>query len=249
MGPIPRLPEGFELVHREEIDSTNLEALRRAHAGEAGPLWVWAESQSQGRGRQGREWVSEKGNLYATLLLTIGAGPDVASQLAFVAALAIADAMPVQTRLKWPNDILLNGRKLAGILIETEALEGNLTVVIGCGINLAHFPAEARYPATSLANEGVAFSPLEAMEAVATGFANRLLQWDGGAGFGEIREDWLARAHDLGHSVTLTVGDETVTGTFTGLASTGAMIITHADGRRRVLHAGEVRSAHQPKAD
>lgn len=246
----PSLPPGYELIALADIDSTNLEALRRARAGETGPLWIWAESQSQGRGRQGREWVSETGNLYATLLLTLNMDPARAGGLSFVAALALADTLAnlaphAAITLKWPNDVLLNGAKAAGILIETELQGSRLTAAIGCGLNLAHAPQNTRYPATSLAAEGTTSTSAQALQNLSLAFAARLVEWQEGRNFAAIRNDWLARAHALGETVSLTVGPENITGTFTDLSADGAMILTLANGTTRALHAGEVQATRQ----
>ena len=246
----PNLPQGYALARLDDVDSTNLEAFRRARGGETGPLWIWAQSQSQGMGRQGREWVSETGNLYATLLLTLNVEPIHASGLSFVAALAIADTLAslaphAAITHKWPNDILLNGAKIAGILIETELQGSRLTAAIGCGLNLAHAPQATCYPATSLGATGITAKPAEALERLADHFAKHLATWDEGRNFAAIRTAWLARAHALGQTVSLTVAQETLTGTFTGLGADGAMILTLANGSTRALHAGEVQSTRQ----
>jgi BirA family transcriptional regulator, biotin operon repressor / biotin---[acetyl-CoA-carboxylase] ligase len=246
----PHLPQGYALARLDDVDSTNLEAFRRARVGETGPLWIWAQSQSQGRGRQGREWVSETGNLYATLLLTLKIETQLAAGMSFVAALAIADtvaslAPETAITLKWPNDILLNGAKAAGILIETELKDQCLTAAIGCGLNLAHAPQATRYPATSLAAAGITATPSTALEHLANAFARHLALWDEGRNFFAIRTLWLARAHALGQTISLSAGHETLIGTFTDLGPDGAIILTLANGSTRALHAGEVQSTRQ----
>ncbi|MDP4823348.1 MAG: biotin--[acetyl-CoA-carboxylase] ligase [Aestuariivirgaceae bacterium] len=246
----PSLPPGYQLIRFDDIDSTNLEALRRARQGEAGPLWIWAERQTQGRGRQGREWVSDTGNLYATLLVTLNLEPQRASGLSFVAALALADTLAMLVpnaaiTLKWPNDVLLNAAKAAGILIETELHGQRLTAAIGCGLNLAHAPENTRYPATSLAAAGVTITPARGLQHLAYAFATRLAQWEDGRNFAAIRTAWLAHAHALGQTVNLTAGPETITGTVTDLSAEGAMILTLANGTTRALHAGEVQATRQ----
>src|SRR5438105_12858227 len=158
---------GVRLVSFETIGSTNAEALARARAGERGPLWITAGRQTAGRGRRGRSFVSEPGNLFASLLLTDPSPADRAAELSFVAALALHDAIcqvaPVlagRLELKWPNDLLCDGAKLAGILVEGESGSGRpLAVVIGIGVNCAHHPDGLSYPATSLAACGVTVTP------------------------------------------------------------------------------------------
>jgi BirA family transcriptional regulator, biotin operon repressor / biotin---[acetyl-CoA-carboxylase] ligase len=155
------------------LDSTNAEAMRRASAGERGPLWIVAARQSAGRGRHGRTWESDPGNLYATLLLSLPVPADIAAQTSFVAALGgpstplpPCSRTPSKLALKWPNDVLLDGRQVSGILIETVAQDGTdgTTVAIGIGINLVHAPDHTRYGATSLAEHGAHVEPAEAFE-------------------------------------------------------------------------------------
>ena len=151
----------------ENLDSTNEEARRLAEAGEAGPLWIVACEQSAGRGRRGREWVSSRGNLFATLLLRPGRAADVCAQLSFVAALATGDAVAsfapsARIALKWPNDVLLDGHKVAGILLESAGSAGGCAVewlAVGIGMNLANYPAGTDMPATSLAAAQVGALP------------------------------------------------------------------------------------------
>jgi BirA family transcriptional regulator, biotin operon repressor / biotin---[acetyl-CoA-carboxylase] ligase len=228
------------------IDSTNAEAMRRAAEGERGPLWIVAARQSAGRGRQGRQWVSRAGNLYATLLVSLPVPADVAAQTSFVAALAVFDvaagvlADPGKLALKWPNDVLLDGAKLSGILIETVAQQPGLTTVaIGIGINLAHAPDHTRYGATSLAAHGGDLEPDEAFERLATAMAARLAAWNDGRGFAVIRRDWTARAAGLGRVASVTMGERTVTGEITGLAEDGALLLSEGD-HLHAIHAGEV---------
>src|SRR5215813_8228038 len=148
---------GVGLIACDMIASTNSEALAYARAGEQGPLWITARAQTAGRGRRGRTWVSEPGNLYGTLLLTDPAPPERAAQLSFVAALATHDAVSAcapalggRLTFKWPNDVLLDGAKLAGILIEAEGTRP-LLVAVGIGVNCRHHPAATESLAIDLA--------------------------------------------------------------------------------------------------
>ena len=230
------------------IDSTNAEAMRRAVAGERGPLWIVAARQSAGRGRQGRNWASDVGNLHATLLITVPAPADIAAQTSFVAALAVFDAAagllasPAKLALKWPNDVLLDNAKLSGILIETTAQDrpDRTTVAIGIGVNLVQAPEHTRYGATSLAAHRVRVEPDEAFTRLAAAMAARLAMWNDGAGFALIRRDWTARAAGLGRTASVTMGGRTVIGQITGLASDGAQLLCEAGGRQHAIHAGEV---------
>lgn len=232
------------------IDSTNAEAMRRAAEGERGPLWIVAARQSAGRGRQGRQWESRTGNLHATLLVSLAVPADVAAQTSFVAALAVFDVAasaltdPGKLALKWPNDVLLDGAKLSGILIETVAQDeghtpSQTTVAIGIGINLAHAPDHTRYGATSLAAHGGHLESDDAFERLAAAMAERLAAWNDGRDFAVVRRDWTARAAGLGRVASVTMGERTVTGEFTGLASDGALLLSEG-GRLHAIHAGEV---------
>ena len=239
-------------ISLDVIDSTNAEAMRRAAQGERGPLWIVAARQSAGRGRQGRQWESGAGNLYATLLVSLPVPADVAAQTSFVAALAVFDlAAGVLTdagklALKWPNDVLLDQRKLSGILIETVAHDqGYTTVAIGIGVNLAHAPDDTRYGATSLADHGGHLKPDEAFERLATAMAARLAAWNDGRDFAVVRRDWMARAAGLGGVTSVTMGERTVTGEFTGIAGDGALLLSEAGGQLHAIHAGEVSLAFE----
>ena len=148
------LDTGHPVRHFDRIDSTNLEARRLADDGERGPLWLWADEQTLGRGRLGRSWVSEPGNLYATFLFSIAEGPHAAAQVSFVAALAVHDTVValrpgLSPAIKWPNDVLIDGAKFCGVL--PEVVGANPTrIAIGCGVNIAHAPEGTPYPVTAL---------------------------------------------------------------------------------------------------
>ena len=149
-----KLPSGHRVLHFERIDSTNAEARRLAEAGGRGPLWIWADEQTGGRGRMGRSWVSEPGNLYATFLFAIATEQQAATQLSFVAALAVHDMAAVlrpewDVRIKWPNDVLVEGAKFCGILAEVVGTAPT-TIAIGCGVNVDHAPQGTAYKVTCL---------------------------------------------------------------------------------------------------
>jgi BirA family biotin operon repressor/biotin-[acetyl-CoA-carboxylase] ligase len=236
---------GVRHVSYETLGSTNAEALARARAGERGPLWIVAAAQTAGRGGRGHAWVSEPGNLYATLLLTDPSPKDAAPQLSFVAALALHDAVaacapqvgPLLT-LKWPNDLLLGGRKLAGILIEGES-DPAFAVAIGIGVNCAHHPNETRYPATDLKTAGAVVPPGHLAAALAAAMQRRLGQWQRGEGFAAIRTDWLKRAAGLGQKIEIRLPERDLIGLFEGLDEAGRLILTGPAGRMTVT-AGEV---------
>ena len=226
-------------------DSTNAEALRRARQGEAGPLWITAEIQTAGRGRGGNAWVSEPGNLYATLLLREPSSLAVAPQLAFVAGLAVHDAVAAcapnlgpALQLKWPNDLLCNGRKLAGLLIEAENAPV-FAVAIGVGINCVSHPDNASYPATSLKSEAARATAVALFAALAGTMGSRLTQWRRGEGFASIRADWLKRAAGLGAPIEVRLPDRQLAGRFGGVDDTGRLLLETA-GKIETITAGEV---------
>ena len=238
---------GHRAVHFERIDSTNSEARRLADAGERGPLWLWADEQTGGRGRLGRSWVSEPGNLYATLLFPISAGPEIAAQVSFVAALAVHDLVTgllpdVRTLIKWPNDVLIGGAKVCGLL--AEVVGANPTAIaLGCGLNIAHAPEGTPYPVTALARHGPV-PPVESiLQLLDSTLSNRLKLWDEGRGFGALREDWMKRAAGVGGEAAALIGEREVRGRFVGLAADGALILELADATRKHIHAGDVRFA------
>jgi BirA family biotin operon repressor/biotin-[acetyl-CoA-carboxylase] ligase len=243
-------PATVPVVSFDQIDSTNAEARRRAEAGDAGPVWITAGRQTAGRGRRGRPWSTEPGNLAATLLTSVRKPPAEAAQTAFVAALAVADLaerfVPAAlVRIKWPNDVLVDGAKVAGILIESGTLaDGRLWLAVGCGVNLAHSPESTPYPATSLAAHlkagvGEPPSPPEAMGAFAAFFRQWMGIWER-EGFAPIARAWTERAGGLGRLCTARLGAETVEGVAEGLDEDGALRLRVATGEVRRITAGDV---------
>ncbi len=233
-------PQGYSKQVYAELDSTNEEARRLAEAGEVGPVWIMAEHQSAGRGRRGRAWHSPEGNLAATLLLRPGASQAVTGQLSFAAALAVADmaahfATQAAIAVKWPNDVLADGKKLAGILLEG----GSGWLAIGIGVNLASHPEGTEFPATSLAHLGIAVpSQQEALTVLAARFAHWYGLWMQG-GFESLRMQWLARAFGVGSPIRARLAQETRTGVFEGIDANGALLLNEG-GQVRAIAAGEV---------
>lgn len=233
---------GARLITHDSVGSTNEEALRLARGGERGPLWVTATRQTAGRGRRGRTWISEPGNLYASLLLTDPSKPERFPDLSFVAALALHDAITARIPglsarivLKWPNDLLIDRNKFVGILVEGEGP----TVVIGIGVNCAHHPAGTDYPATDLATAGVRTTPDSIFMPLSAAMAARLAQWDRGAGFSAVRADWLARAGGLGKPIRVRAADGELEGHFEGIDGSGRLLLRRASGVEPVT-AGDV---------
>jgi BirA family biotin operon repressor/biotin-[acetyl-CoA-carboxylase] ligase len=232
---------GFRLIIHETIASTNTEVCALARAGERGPLWVIAKEQTAGRGRRGNSWISEPGNLYASLLLP-DVPPSRAGDLTFVAALAVYDSvaelapnMAVPLALKWPNDVQLGNAKVAGILIEAE----NSWAVIGIGINCAHHPAQIPN-VTDLNSSGIAVSLEQLFAALSKNILIRLQQWDKGNGFGTIRQEWLGACPGVGHPILVRLPTQELTGKFENIDDKGHLMLRLHNGRIETIAAGEV---------
>lgn len=227
----------FRIVDLAETGSTNDWIAEHPENG----LWVRADRQTAGRGRRARTWTSEIGNLFTSTLAAPQPGEGPSQQLSFVAANALLETVARwvprdRLSLKWPNDLLLDGVKVAGILLEGHA-QG---VIIGIGVNLAHFPEGTERPATSLAAVGIAPpSAREACRTLAEAFAAHRRRWRE-EGFVATRADWLAAAAGLGKSIVARLGNADLTGTFDGLAEDGALLLRLPDGTLRPIHAGEV---------
>ena len=231
----------------EELDSTNAEARRRAEAGSAGPVWITAAVQTAGRGRRGRAWSTEKGNLAATLLMTTDLAPVEAAQISFVAALAAAELAdtclgPDVARLKWPNDVLVHGKKAVGILVESGARsDGRLWLAVGIGVNLAHAPENLERPATAFAEHmaGKPPEPLAALEVLASRFEAWRAAW-ATQGFAPVARAWTLRAMGLGERCEARLPNRTVRGVAEGMDPDGALRLRLADGGLERITAGDV---------
>ncbi|MBM3644692.1 MAG: biotin--[acetyl-CoA-carboxylase] ligase [Alphaproteobacteria bacterium] len=239
MTQAPVLPDGWTLHAHDSVPSTNDYAADLAAGGAAEGTVVWARQQTGGRGRRGRTWASPVGNLYCSTVLRPACAPIRAAELGFVAALAVADLVPEGrgVRVKWPNDVLVDGGKVAGILLETSVSGSGLVdhVVAGIGVNVAEAPsaADMRYPAALLGG-----TVETALQALAAALARRLAQWRR-AGFGAVRADWLERAGPVGGPVDVRLADELLTGRFAGLDEDGALLVETDAGRRRIV-SGEL---------
>ena len=239
---------GLRLVALAGVGSTNAEARIRARQGERAPLWVTAVSQTAGRGRMDRSWASPPGNLYASLLLREPSPHDRAPELAFVAALALRDAiideapeLAPQLAFKWPNDVLLAGDKCAGILIEGEVEpDKSVTVVIGIGVNCASHPPHAAYPATDLRAHGAAITPERLFARLSATMCRRIAQWNCGRGFPAVLADWRAAARGIGEDVTVRNGAGAKHGRFIGLDQSGRLVLELHGGGIEKISAGDV---------
>lgn len=245
----PRLPPAYRLVALDKVASTNDEAMRLAREGAEDGTLVWAREQTAGRGRQGRVFASPPGNLYLSLVLRPDCRLSEAVQLGFVAGLAVGDAIGsvappmLEITYKWPNDVLLNGRKVSGILLESSAApDGDLAfLILGVGVNVRSHPEDTAFPATNLRFEGAQPSLDEV--AVLGAFARHFLSWTNRwleDGFEPIRRAWLNHARGKGEAIQVRLPSETLSGTFHDLDATGALIVDLPDGGQRTVTAGDV---------
>lgn len=244
---VSALPAGYRLEAHDSLDSTNDTAIAAARGGAPAGLVVTARRQLAGRGRRGRQWASPEGNLYCSVLLRPECRVAAAAQLSFVAAVALAECLaahlpePRHLGCKWPNDILYDGAKLAGILIESQGRADGMSewVVIGSGVNLAHHPRNTPYPATHLHHAGATICP-----GTLLGEYVRMLDiWYGNwkrGGFAPVRDAWMARACHLGEEMLARAGNRQWRGVFEGLGDDGTLHLRLADGSRRRIAAGEV---------
>jgi BirA family biotin operon repressor/biotin-[acetyl-CoA-carboxylase] ligase len=247
---------GYRLAAFDHIGSTNSEAMARARDGERGPIWFVTSEQTAGRGRRHRPWIAPRGNLASSVLEVMDVSPAVAATLGFAAGLALEAALrrisieaslrsagsdDMKFSLKWPNDVLAGRQKLAGILLEAEAVAANgLAVVVGIGTNVVAAPEGTPTPATSLAALGIQIGAEELFAELSDAWAEFRAIWDKGRGFGEIRRLWLERAAGLGQPVAIHTGGATVEGTFDGIDETGCMIVRTAGGKLVPISAGDV---------
>jgi len=248
---LPAWPQGYALKEYPSLDSTNEEARRLAASGAPAPLWLRADVQTAGRGRRGRAWDAPSGNLAATLLLRPERPAADCAQLSFVAAIAAAETVAhfaprAEVRVKWPNDVLADGRKIVGILLESASGGGAAPewLAVGIGINLARFPEGTETPATSISALGErAPEPRDVLLCLAASFAKWYEVWRAG-GFAPIRDAWLARAANLGGRIRARLANEETSGVFEGIDETGALILREAGAKLRLISAGEVFFGH-----
>lgn len=244
----PDLPPAYRLIALDTVGSTNEDAKQRARDGAEDGTIVWAREQTAGRGRDGRQWASPRGNLYFSLILRPDCAPGQAAQISFVAALgvgsALASVLPplMRVQYKWPNDVLLDGAKIAGILLETETAGGDALewLIVGVGINLASHPENTPYPATDLrAHTGDVVTPEEMLGA----FGRHFLSWTNTwleEGFAPVRAAWRGWAKGMGETIRVRLPHEELTGVFADLDTDGALLLDVRGAKRRRVTAGDV---------
>jgi BirA family transcriptional regulator, biotin operon repressor / biotin---[acetyl-CoA-carboxylase] ligase len=244
----PQLPPGYVVHAFDRVESTNDEARRLAEQGAAAGAVVVAAEQVKGRGRHGRAWASPRGNLYASLLLRPDCTIAASAQLSLVASLALAEALlalapaDADVRVKWPNDVLVRGAKVAGLLLESAAgaYERVAWVVVGSGVNVASAPPDTPYPATALRYEGFPpVTPLDVLERYLAAQDGWLERWRAG-GFAAVRPAWLALAFGIGDQARLRLGHEVIAGRLVDVTEQGALLVAQDGDRRRRISAGEL---------
>ncbi|MGO4705461.1 biotin--[acetyl-CoA-carboxylase] ligase [Microvirga sp. 2MCAF38] len=244
----------YRLISLSETGSTNDDAVEAAKSGDPGQLWIVTEQQNAGRGRHGRQWSSPPGNLYASLLLLDPCEVADAAQLGFIAGLALHEAVEAATgvsaprlALKWPNDLLLDGAKLAGLLLEGHRVgaAGNLAIVIGMGVNVAHSPTGTPYPTAKLQAIKPDLTREALFLALSDAFARTYSAWRAARranpadSFGAIRRLWLERAAGIGTEVTLRLPTGEKQGIFESLDRSGRLQLKTARGLE-VVDAGDL---------
>jgi BirA family biotin operon repressor/biotin-[acetyl-CoA-carboxylase] ligase len=251
---------GYRLVGFDSVGSTSTEAAEAARRGDVGDVWFAALQQTSGRGRRGRAWESPHGNLAASLLLVPGADPAVTATLGFVAGVALNDALrraapdlalrtgidgadSARSRiaLKWPNDVLADGAKLAGILLEAHKRpDDTLAIVAGFGVNVVAAPEGLPYPATSLATLGSRLGAEELFAHLSDAWGDAIEIWDRGRGVGDILALWRKAAAGIGAEVAVNRDGDVVRGIFETIDDSGRLIVRANDNSRIAITAGDV---------
>ncbi|WP_202284187.1 biotin--[acetyl-CoA-carboxylase] ligase [Candidatus Liberibacter asiaticus] len=240
-------PYSFRYEFFGTISSTNDECMKRALSGDLGNLWIVASCQTAGRGRRDNKWISDKGNLYASLLLIDSISKDSLTLLSFAIAVAmrsvIASTLPVGTdvKIKWPNDILVFQRKIAGILIETLNLKNGLqAVVVGIGLNVKHCPVDTPYPVTSLQREGGCIDLKDIFSLLFQDVARVLDLWKKDTGREEIMNLWRCFACGIGDLITIKLSYGSILGRFVGVDDFGYLLLEEKKGCVRQIFTGDI---------
>lgn len=243
-------PQGVGRRILQSVDSTMAEGARVAGQ-MAGPGWLLALDQTAGHGRRGRAWASPSGNFMASLVMHPSEPPQTVALRSFVSALALRDALADATgradglSLKWPNDVLLNGGKVAGILLESLGVGATVDhLIIGIGVNLVSAPdadqvEEGATPPVSLMSEtGAQVTPEEFLDLLAPAYARYEASFTT-YGFAPIRTAWLAGAAKLGETITARTMSETMTGRFETIDEAGNLVLITAKGQR-IIPAADI---------
>jgi BirA family transcriptional regulator, biotin operon repressor / biotin---[acetyl-CoA-carboxylase] ligase len=252
---------GYRLNAYDSVGSTNAEAVLAAAQGDPGHLWFAARQQTAGRGRRGRVWESPSGNLAATLLIVPKVQPAVLATLGFVAGVSLRQALQallprdmVRTAidgageegrsrfsLKWPNDLLADGAKLAGILLESiRTQDGRQAVAIGFGVNVVAAPTDVPYPATCLAALGSVATAEDVFRALSDAWVDSFDLWDSGLGLDAVLERWRQGAAGIGAPIAVSQDGVVIRGIFETVDSSGRLVVRSDDHRRTVITAGDV---------
>ncbi|WP_108397315.1 biotin--[acetyl-CoA-carboxylase] ligase [Devosia submarina] len=261
LGPKARAA-GYRLRGFDSVGSTNIEAIAAAAAGDPGGIWFAAREQTAGRGRRGRQWVNPHGNLAATLLIIPDVDPNLSATLGFVAGVALksaladilprglvkigldgADALAGEARvaLKWPNDVLADGAKLAGILLEaSKSPEGKHAIAVGIGVNVVSAPVGLPYPATSLADLGVSRTTEDVFLALSEAWVDAFSLWDDSRGVAAVLDQWRGAAAGIGSPVAVNQNGDVLRGIFETIDGAGRLIVRSDDNRRVAITAGDV---------
>lgn len=252
--------QGYRLESHDSVGSTNALALDHARAGDPGRLWVVSKKQESGRGRRGRAWATPEGNLAATLLLVEAFDLKRAATLGFVAGLSLGDALEAvmperrvamaldggggrgtRFELKWPNDVLSGGAKLAGILLESSLLDGGrVALAVGIGVNVVAYPQDVPYPATSLTQLGAAGDAETLFLALSDAWSRNFYVWSGPGGLAATRARWLERAAGLGSDVAVQLEGRVERGVFETIDEECRFVIRTAGGKTVTIAAGDV---------
>lgn len=246
-----KLLNDYHLLSYDVLDSTNDEARRLAAGGGSHGAVIWARKQTAGRGRMGREWVSADGNLFVSMLLSPEKSLEQCAQLSFVAALALLETLdgivprPKDLACKWPNDVLLKGRKLAGILLESATIPNQYGreqqwVIVGVGVNIDSYPEHVLFPATCLRDAGVEIiSAKIVLSRFVSHFTTQYDQW-AAKGFSAVQKAWTKRAYGIKQPVEVMVGDQQIDGIFEGIDAKGCLLVRTASDRLESIVAGDV---------
>ncbi|MGV3489871.1 MAG: biotin--[acetyl-CoA-carboxylase] ligase [Devosia sp.] len=237
---------GYRLHGFNSVGSTMVEAAQAAQAGDVGDVWFGALEQTAGRGRRGRPWQTIHGNLAASLLVVPDCDPAISATLGFVAGVALHRALTAVApnagvTLKWPNDVLVDGAKLCGMLLEAQKRpDGSMAIVIGIGVNIVAAPEGLPYPATALSQLGVTADAATVFGALSDAWVDAYETWDRGRGIGAILEQWRAAAAGIGGEVAINRDGDVVRGIFETIDDTGRLIVRANDNSRIAITAGDV---------